>query len=280
MSAEPVKTDKKLGLCLGGGGGLGFLHLGLFEALGELGLRPAVIAGTSSGAVMGAFYASGKSPAEIRKVLEKFRWTRIIAPVILHSRGISSTKRMQSFYREHLGKGNIEDLPVRLKIASVNLIDGTLVGFESGSLAKCLAASSAVPGVFEPVKIGDGIYYDAGGICNLPLELFAGEGVETIIAGNTIGKNGLMKKPRTVQETFYQAYLIRCMHFSLAKLGPSGWIGKKDERVVHIDYPSHGASPRRIGEVAGMIEDTRALSLEILGRELYGEGQKSAISRR
>jgi len=264
MTGQSVKPDKKLGLCLAGGGGLGFLHIGLLEAMEELGIRPGVVAGTSSGAAVGAFYASGRSAREVREVLEHFRWTRIIAPTIIQRRGINSTRRMESFFREHLGKINIEDLPIRLKIAAVNLTDGTLVGFSSGPLARCLAASSAMPGMFEPVRVKDGIYYDAGGIFNLPMELFADEDVDTIIAANTIGRNGLLEKPCSIQDTYYQAYLIGCMHLSLAKLGKSGWKGRKNEKVIYIDYPSHGISPSRMSEVLPMIEEIRKISLDIL----------------
>ncbi len=135
-------------------------------------------------------------------ILEDFKWTHLVAPSIVLKRGFLSTSRMRAFYKKHLGDVRIEDLPVRLKIAAVNLLDGTLVGFTEGSLTKCLTASSCVPGVFEPVRIGDGIYYDAGGIYNLPLELFAGEGVDRIIAGNTIGKYALQKNPRIARRCF------------------------------------------------------------------------------
>jgi predicted acylesterase/phospholipase RssA len=270
MSSQTGKPDKKLGLCLAGGGGLGFLHVGLLEAMEQLGIRPEVVAGTSSGAAVGAFYASGKSALETREILDKFRWTRIVAPTLIHRRGINSTSRMQSFFTQHLGKINIEDLPIRLKIAAINLIDGTLVGFTRGPLAKCLAAASAVPGVFEPVRIKDGIYYDAGGIFNLPLELFADENVDIIIAANTIGRNGLMANPGNIQDTYYQAYLIRCMHQSLAKLGPEGWLGRKNEKLVYLDYPTHGVSPSRMDEVLPMIGEVRELAVKILSQAHLG----------
>lgn len=268
MKVKSPKPDGKLGLCLAGGGSLGFLHVGLLDAMEELGIRPGVVAGTSSGAAVGAFYASGKSAKETREILETFRWTRIVAPTLIRRRGINSTRRMQSFFTEHLGKVNIEDLPIRLKIAAVNLADGTLVGFTKGPLARCLAAASAVPGMFEPVRVKDGIYYDAGGIFNLPLELFADENVDTIIAANTIGRNGLMAKPRNIQDTYYQAYLIRCMHLSLVKLGPAGWKGRKDEKIIYIDYPTRGVSPSRMRDILSMIDEVRELSRRALNKGL------------
>ncbi|HDS30037.1 MAG TPA: hypothetical protein ENN67_03245, partial [Firmicutes bacterium] len=67
------ETDCRIGLCLAGGGGLGLLHIGLFEALDELGIHPGIVAGGSSGAIMGAFYCAGWSPKAISEVFGKFR---------------------------------------------------------------------------------------------------------------------------------------------------------------------------------------------------------------
>ncbi|MCX6647102.1 MAG: patatin-like phospholipase family protein [bacterium] len=261
-----IKPDPTLGLCLGGGGGLGFLHLGLFETLEELGIRPGVVAGTSAGSIMGAFYASGKSAGEIRKIVEDFQWTNIMAPS-LSQRGLFSPVRLREFLRRKVGKINIKDLPIRLKIAAVNIIDGTFVGFAEGPLAKCLTAASAVPGAVEPVRIGDGLYYDAGGIYNLPLELFAGEGVKTIIAGNTIGQYALMPKPASAQEVFYQAYLIRTMHLTAMRIGPKKWQGYNGEKLIFIDYKIRGLNPTSLKECAQHIEETRELSRMIIERE-------------
>jgi len=262
-----VKRDPTLGLCLGGGGGLGFLHVGLFQAMEELGIYPGVIAGTSSGAVMGALYSSGKSIEEIYEIMTNFRWTRVLAPSILRHRGFSATTRMEAFYREHLGETNIEDLPIRLKIAATNFVDGTVVGFSEGPLPKCLAASSAIPGLFEPVRINGGLYYDPGGIYNLPLELFKGEGVKRIIAGNTIGRYSLLHKFYTPHEVLNQAYLIRTMHLVAMRTGPNGWQGREDEELIMIDYRTNGANPSSIGNCAGIIEETRKLSVKVLGEE-------------
>ncbi len=264
MAYNEIKPDMNLGLCLAGGGGLGLLHIGLLEALEEKSIRPGIVTGTSSGAVIGAFYAAGKSADEVRTIFNEFRWTQIMAPPLLN-RGLLSTRRMQDFYRKHLGEIRIEELPIRLKIASVNIVNGTMVGFTEGPLVKCLAAASAMPGFFEPVRVKDGIYYDAGGIYNLPLELFAGEGAKRIIAGNTIGRYGLLKKPRTAREIFYQAYLIRTMHLTAMRTGPKKWQGYEGEEVILIDYRTDGANPAGIHECAELIENTRNLSLEVLG---------------
>ena len=263
MSQMNDKPDKKLGLCLAGGGGVGFLHIGLFHAMEELGIRPGIIAGTSSGAVFGAFYAAGKTASEMEDLFRNFKWARIVAPTIPR-RGFVSTVRMQSFYRSMFGEIDIADLPMKLKVAAVDINSGELVAFTKGPLDKCLSASCAVPGIFEPVTIDGRTYYDAGGIYNLPLELLSGEHLDTIIAGNTIGEFGLMQSPKTVQDMLYQAYFIRSAVLTKWRTGEKGWQGRKNERLVMIDYKSKGISPTCMADCAPLIEETKHLSLSVL----------------
>ena len=273
MASEDLKAERKPGLCLAGAGGLGFLHIGLFEALEELAIHPGIVAGTSSGAVMGALFAAGKTSGEIRAILRDFRWDRIVAPTIPR-RGFLSTARMQAFYRKHLGSIDLSDLPIPLRVAAVDLRSGELTGFTAGPIEKCLAASCTMPGVFDPVTIDGRMYIDAGGIYNLPLELLSGEGLDCIIAGNTIGEYGLMAEPRTVQETYYQAYLIRSRRLTAWRTGPNGWDGRKGEKLVMVDYHSHGANPRGLKDCSAMIDETRELALEVL-RKAFGNRGKA-----
>ena len=261
----PMKKgiDNRLGICLAGGGGLGFQHLGLLEALEELDIRPGLAAGTSSGAAMAAFYASGKTVGEIKKILGSFTWSQVVSPVI-PLKGILSTKKLEAFFKKAFGDIDITDLPVKLKIAATDLHSGELKAFVRGPLAKRLAASCSVPGIFEPVKVDGRVYYDAGGIYNLPLELMNGENLRIVIAGNTIGERGLMKNPRSVREVVYQAYLIRCKTLSEWRTGKRGWEGRKNERLVLIDYITEGANPASLKESISMIESARGLSLKAL----------------
>ena len=270
--------DSKLGMCLAGGGGLGFLHIGLFDAMAELGIRADVVAGTSMGAVMGAFYAAEKTPDEMRRMLREFRWARVVALTLRRS-GILSTSAMQAFLRDSLGDVDIADLPIRLKISALDLHTGELRVFTEGPLARCLAASCAVPGLFEPVEIEGYEYFDAGSLYNLPLELLSGEGTERIIAGNTIGRYGLQRDPRSVEEILYQAYLVGIMNLSLRRVGGAGWEGRESEELIFIDYHTHGANPARLDECRGLIEETHRLALAelepLFGRKRRGAGRSS-----
>jgi NTE family protein len=265
MAGTFQKTDPDLALCLSGGAGLGFVHLGLFEALEELDIHPSLITGTSMGAVMGAFYAAGMSSVQIRQILKEFKWSRLVA-LKLSYRGVLSTNAMQSQLINHLGDIDITDLPVKLKIAAIKLKTGELAKFEEGPLAKSLAASCAMAGLFQPVDIDGVEYYDAGPVYNLPLELVSGEKKKTVIAGNTVGKYGLLEDPKTLEDVLHQTYLIQQAHQCLWHTGPMGWLGKKREKVILIDYHTVGAKPRGLDDCLEMIETTRREALKVLAR--------------
>jgi NTE family protein len=265
MSSKRTDVDMSVGLCLGGGGGLGFLHLGLFQAMEELGIRPGLIAGTSAGAAFGALYAAGKTIPEMKSIMKGFKWNKIVAPAIPH-RGFLSTYRMEAFFKKNIGDCDISDLPIRLKIAAVDVHSGELMAFDKGPLWKCLAASCAIPGFFQPVIINKQAYYDASGMYNLPIELMHGENLKTIIAGNTISRDSLMKKLKTPQDVYYQAYLIRSVTLTKWRTRDEGWPGRKDEKIVMIDYRSMGTSLLSLEECMGYIDDTRSESIKALSK--------------
>jgi NTE family protein len=265
MTGTRQKTNPNLALCLSGGAGLGFVHLGLLEALEELDIHPSLVAGTSMGAVMGAFHAAGMSCEQIRRILKDFKWSRLVA-LKLSYRGVLSTEGMQAQFINYLGDIDITDLPVKLKIAAIKLRTGELAQFEKGPLAKCLAASCAMAGLFQPVDINGVEYYDAGPVYNLPLELVSGEKKKTIIAGNTVGKYGLLENPKTLEDVLHQTYLIQQGHQSAWHSGPMGWSGKKREKVILIDYHTAGAKPKNLDDCLEMIETTRKLALKALAR--------------
>ena len=74
---------KKIGLALGGGGARGICHIAFLEALDEMGIKIAMISGTSIGALTGAFYAAGLKGSQIRDLLNNIRFKDIIEMVDL-----------------------------------------------------------------------------------------------------------------------------------------------------------------------------------------------------
>ena len=182
----------RIGLALGGGGAKGLAHIPLLEALDEQHIRPAVIAGTSIGAVAGLLYAAGLNGAAIRSLIEQFlvdeekaqgkffalpeslRWLDFIDPALANG-GLLDSHDFIEFLGEATPARRFSDLEIPLKIVAADLENGKQVILESGELLPAVAASMAVPGVFPPV-LRDGRKLVDGGVANpLPYDLLLDE---------------------------------------------------------------------------------------------------------
>lgn len=158
------------GLVLSGGGVRGVAHIGVIKALEEHDIYPSHIAGTSSGAIVGALYAYGRSWQEI---LEFFKTTQIfsISNYAKGKPGFIDTEKFFDQFKAYLPNDTFESLQKELYITATNLLDGTLTVFHKGALIKPILASSAVPGLFAPVPFQNGYYVDGGTLNNFPVDL-------------------------------------------------------------------------------------------------------------
>ncbi|MFI3240240.1 MAG: patatin-like phospholipase family protein [Bacteroidales bacterium] len=157
----------KTGLALSGGGARGFAHIGALKAMEELGIKPDVLAGVSAGAIVSVMYASGLSPDDILDVFDDISF-RDLTQVTIPKEGFFKTDKLQKFLTECIKYKNLEDLPIPTLIGATDIDKGNSVMFDSGSIAKTVAASCCIPIVFQPVKINGINYVDGGVLHNLP----------------------------------------------------------------------------------------------------------------
>jgi NTE family protein len=199
---------KKIGLALGGGGARGLAHIHVLETLDEMGIRPAVISGTSIGAILGALYASGLSGVEIRDLVdrlllrkvEKFsdvltrkdllKWVELVDPSF-HRGSLLKGEKFVRFLEESMECSTFEDLEIPLVISSTDYTSGTETVLSSGDLLCAVRASMAIPGVFAPVEYGSKLLVDGGLTNPLPYNLLVRQ-CDLIIA---VDVTGSLKKP-------------------------------------------------------------------------------------
>ena len=159
----------KTGLVLSGGGTRGFAHLGIIAALYENNIKPDVISGTSVGAIVGAFIASGKNPEEILKIFKKgwfFKYTKLHLPVD----GLLRLDGLREVIDKNIEAKNIEDLKIPFFVSISNLNKGIIEYKNSGPLGETVLASASIPILFSPVKINYDLYVDGGVMDNIPIE--------------------------------------------------------------------------------------------------------------
>ena len=157
-----------IGIALGGGGARGFAHLGVLKALEEKGIKPDIISGVSSGALIGAFLAAGFSYDKILKAL-KDKGVMAYSKLQYPRHGLFSLDGLKKEITKHIKVKRIEDLSIPLFIAVSNLNDGRVEYVKEGDLIQYLMASVSIPVLFSPVKMDDKMYVDGGLFDNVPI---------------------------------------------------------------------------------------------------------------
>jgi len=181
----PVITKRipKIGLALGGGAARGFAHIGVIQVLEVAGIKPDLVVGTSAGSLVAAIYASGKTGAQLQTVaetMEEAALTDWILPFV--SRGMLRGEALARYVSSQVGGKTIESFAMPLGIVATDLHSGQGVLFMRGDTATAVRASSAVPAVFQPVKIGTREYVDGGLVSPVPVRYARQMGAEVVIA--------------------------------------------------------------------------------------------------
>jgi NTE family protein len=182
VEIEPVR----IGLALGGGAVRGAAHIGVLEALDEAGLPPAVITGTSAGALVGALYAAGHSPSDIGKLARTLRWPRLVRPARTR-KALFDTTRLGHFLDDALGSRDFDGLTLPFGTVACDLATGDEVVLREGPVSDAIMASSAVPGVFPPIERDGLLLVDGGLVTMVPAMLARTLGADVVVAVDVSG---------------------------------------------------------------------------------------------
>lgn len=177
------KVPPRIGLALGGGAARGFAHVGVIQVLEEAGIRPALVVGTSAGSLVAALYASGKTGAQLQQLaetMEEASFADWMLPVF--SRGMLRGEAFARYVSTQVNGRTIETMPMPLGIVATDLNTGQGVLFQRGDTASAVRASSAVPAVFQPVKISGREYVDGGLVSPVPVRYARQMGAELVVA--------------------------------------------------------------------------------------------------
>lgn len=178
---RPPPKPPRIGLALGGGAARGFAHIGVIQVLEESGIRPDLVVGTSAGSLVAALYASGKGGAALGHLadsMDESAFTDWSFP----GRGLIRGEALARYVRENTGNRTIEKLPLPLGIVATDLDSGAPILFQRGDPGVAVRASSAVPAVFQPVRIGTHEYVDGGLVSPVPVRFARQMGAEIVIA--------------------------------------------------------------------------------------------------
>ncbi len=176
----PVKPIR-IGIALGGGAAKGFAHIGVIKMLEANGIVPEVVSGTSAGSVVGALYASGMDAFQMQKTAFGLDEAQI-RDVSLFSGGVVKGQKLQDYVNQLVVNRPIERMKKPFAAVSTQLETGERTVFVRGNTGQAVRASSSIPGVFEPVTIGQKHYVDGGVVSPVPVDAARQLGADFVIA--------------------------------------------------------------------------------------------------
>lgn len=178
----------RIGLALGGGGAKGLAHILMLEAFDELSITPAVVTGTSIGAVLGMLYCAGMSAVQIRqKMLELTitrqdtlrdivtrkslrKWFGILDPEF-NGHGLLNADGFLDYLLELVPARDFADLKIPLRVVAADFWQREECVMDNGLLKPAIKASMCLPGIFTPTVVGSKVLVDGGAVNPVPYDI-------------------------------------------------------------------------------------------------------------
>jgi NTE family protein len=205
---------QKIGLVLEGGGALGLAHIGVITWLEEHHIPVSYVAGTSMGGLVGGVYATGRSPSEVRTLVESINWNDVLRGQVPFQNLTFRRKQDSVVYPGSIEFGikkgvqfpsgfnsgqevqfildrvalpystiqNFDQLPIPYGCVATDLDSGKKYVFSSGSFATAMRSTMSLPGFFSPVRTDGHLFADGGLLDNLPVDVAKQMGAAITIA--------------------------------------------------------------------------------------------------
>ena len=183
-------TKHKIGLCLSGGGALGFAHIGVIQALEDHQIFPEEINESSMGCIVGSIYAAGYTPAQMLQFIKDGKLYKITNIMNFQPAfwkiGLSDHAPIVTLMNEFIPNNSFDKLEKKLYVCVSNLTSASWeIISKSEKLDMWVAASCCIPGIFNAMKINNMMYVDGGLLNNVPSQPLR-EKCEFIIGSDVI----------------------------------------------------------------------------------------------
>ena len=187
---------KTLGIALGAGGARGIAHIGFLQALEDEGLRPDFLSGSSMGSIVGACYAKGMKPEEMREICRGLKAGDIVNVGLMPitKLGLMKWTKTRRLMTSFLEECDFSDLAIPFCCVAVDLKTGRLQTLREGNVLDAIFASSSMPTVFRPVEKDGMLLVDGGVLCRVPARQVKDMGADVVVAVDVLGKCGEVEK--------------------------------------------------------------------------------------
>ena len=162
---------KQIAIALGGGGTKGYAHIGVLKTLEAAGYEIIAISGTSAGSLVGSLYAAGYTPDEIFEILRSANPKHIFDRRPTDRPSILALQGIEEVLRKALGTRTFAELKRPFGAVALDILSNRTIFLRSGPVVEAALASSAIPGVFPPIKLNDWLLVDGGTTDNVPVRL-------------------------------------------------------------------------------------------------------------
>lgn len=179
----------RVGLALSSGAAFGLAHIGVLKVFEEENIPVDIVVGSSMGALISIFWASGIMAKEIEKItfmhnspLAFFKLLNFTFPRY----GFISGRAMMRLFHRYLGKKTFRDVILPVKVTACDIINRKRIVIDQGSLKEAVRASISIPGIFKPVFKNDTLLIDGAIFTPVPVDILTSLNIKKIIAVNVI----------------------------------------------------------------------------------------------
>ena len=179
---------KKIGLALSSGAARGLAHVGVLEALERNDIPIDLIAGTSIGAIVGAFYAAGKDTGTIKKAVASLNRRQMLslADFTIPTRGFIKGRKITEWLNSVIGGISFQDLQIPFACVTTDIDTGEEVVIKEGSVVDAVRASASMPVIFTPARLRGRYLVDGGLVNPIPVRILRGMGADFVIAVSVV----------------------------------------------------------------------------------------------
>ena len=228
---EPPRKAVKVALVLGAGAAKGFAHVGVLKILEANHVPVHIIVGTSVGSFVGSLYAYGYPAYDLQKIamgLEKGELVDLTVP----DNGFVKGEKLEAYVNRMIRGTKMENLRVPFYAVATDIGSGEEMVFGKGNTGLAVRASCAIPGVFQPVRIGDRTYVDGGVVSPVAVDAARRMGADVVIAVDiTGGAAGVT--PETTLDTIFQSINVMYSKIAASQLSRADVVIQP--KVGHID---------------------------------------------
>jgi NTE family protein len=225
-----LKPPAKVALVLGAGASRGFTHIGAIKILEANQVPIHLIVGTSAGSFVGSLYAYGFNAFQLQSLSFSIEKGDII-DLTVPDKGFIKGEKLESYINHMVNNTPIEKMRIPFYAVATDIQSGEEVVFASGNTGMAVRASSSIPGIFQPVKIGERYYVDGGLVSPVAVDYAKKMGADLVIAVDiSIGANEA--PPQTTMETIMQSVVIMYSKISQNQLARADVVIRP--KVSHI----------------------------------------------